>query len=133
MLFVNTDVHGNLEDFLRMEAIWRAEPDARWVILGDVVHAPDDEARREKPELYDYDDGSLAIVERILDLQGTGRVHFVLGNHDHAHVGGKPTRWKHSAPCQNAGSCAPSSSSSKCDSSKTTLPCPTTRQRPGHD
>lgn len=100
VLFVNTDVHGNLDDFLRMESIWRAEPDAHWVILGDVVHAPDDEARREKPELYDYDDGSLAIVERILHLQGTGRVHFVLGNHDHAHVGGKVTRKFHTDEVQ---------------------------------
>lgn len=89
-LLVSTDVHGNAEDFSRMEAHFRVEADAYWVILGDVVHAPDPGTRQRFPALYDYEDGSLWIVQRILALQEElpERVLFVLGNHDHGHVGG---------------------------------------------
>ena len=94
---MNTDVHGNLGDFAAMEAIFRSErerePDTHWVILGDVVHAPDDSARMSDAELYGYADGSMEIVDRILALEqeAAGHVHFVLGNHDHGHVGGPHT------------------------------------------
>lgn len=97
-LLVSTDVHGNHADFARVEAIFREErarePETHWVILGDVVHAPDPSARRNVPELYDYDDGSIAIVDGILALEREheGHVHFVLGNHDHGHVGGPHTQ-----------------------------------------
>lgn len=90
-LLVNTDVHGSGEDFERMVHHFEAEAaNTQWVILGDVVHAPDREAAERQPELYDYEDASAHIVERILQLQRQhpGRVHFVLGNHDWAHVGG---------------------------------------------
>ncbi len=101
VLLVNTDVHGNVEDFARLEEIFRAErtgePETHWVILGDVVHGPDDEARASEPELYDYADGSMEIVDRIRALceEAPGHVHFVLGNHDHGHVGGHHTRKFH--------------------------------------
>lgn len=88
---VSTDVHGNLEDFLALKQVFEAGgEDAHWVILGDVVHAPNDAARASQPDLYDYPDGSIRIVEEILALERArpGRVHFVLGNHDHGHVGG---------------------------------------------
>ena len=90
ILLVSTDVHGNAEDFAKLEDHFRAETDAYWTILGDVVHAPDPESRRRSPALYDYEDGSLWIVQRILTLQEEfpERVLFVLGNHDHGHVGG---------------------------------------------
>jgi len=95
---VNTDVHGNLEDFARLESLFREErakePETHWVILGDVVHGPDDEARKSEPELYDYPDGSMEIVDRIRALreEAPEHVHFVLGNHDHGHVGGHHTQ-----------------------------------------
>lgn len=95
---VNTDVHGNLEDFVRLETLFREErakePETHWVILGDVVHGPDPEARRSQPELYDYPDGSMEIVDRIRALreEAPAHVHFVLGNHDHGHVGGHHTQ-----------------------------------------
>jgi 3',5'-cyclic AMP phosphodiesterase CpdA len=98
VLLVSTDVHGNLEDFERLAAIFadeRArEPETHWVILGDVVHAPDRVAQESQPELYGYADGSARIVDRILALESAapGRVHFVLGNHDHGHVGGPHTQ-----------------------------------------
>lgn len=97
-LLVNTDVHGNLGDFAAMEAIFHAErerdPETHWVILGDVVHAPDDSARSSDAALYGYADGSMEIVDRILALEQRfpGHVHFVLGNHDHGHVGGPHTQ-----------------------------------------
>lgn len=101
VLLVNTDVHGNAEDFARLEAIFREErarePETHWVILGDVVHGPDDEARTSEPDLYDYADGSMEIVDRIHALreEAPEHVHFVLGNHDHGHVGGHHTKKFH--------------------------------------
>ena len=95
---MSTDLHGNLDDFRALEHTFAAlGPDAHWVILGDVVHAPDARSRRDDPALYDYDDGSLAIVDGILAQQraAPGRVHFVLGNHDHGHVGGPHPRKFH--------------------------------------
>jgi len=95
---VNTDVHGNLEDFVRLESLFREErarePETHWVILGDVVHGSDPEARKSQPELYDYADGSMEIVDRIRALreEAPDNVHFVLGNHDHGHVGGHHTQ-----------------------------------------
>jgi 3',5'-cyclic AMP phosphodiesterase CpdA len=100
-LIVNTDVHGNGEDFRAVRdhflAALARDPGAHWVILGDVVHAPDARARQEEPALYDYPDESGAIVREILALteRHPGHVHFVLGNHDYGHVGGLHTRKFH--------------------------------------
>lgn len=94
-LLINTDVHGNLGDFERLEAIFREMPDdTHWAILGDAVHGPSDAARARRPDLYDYEDQSFEIVRKIHELQQThgDRVHYVLGNHDWAHVGGPRTR-----------------------------------------
>lgn len=96
VLLVSTDVHGSRADFEQMVARYEASAaasDTHWVILGDIVHGPDELARARRPDLYDYDDESPAIARRILELQAArpGRVHFVLGNHDWAHVGGPTT------------------------------------------
>lgn len=95
---VNTDLHGNGGDFRRLEGIFRERVDehgraAHWVILGDVVHGPSAEARGHAAGLYDYADESAAIVARIVELcsEFPAQVHFVLGNHDYAHVGGMRT------------------------------------------
>jgi hypothetical protein len=95
---VSTDLHGNRDDFRALERAFAAlGPDAHWVIPGDVVHAPDAASRAAAPALYDYDDGSMAIVDGVLAQQraAPGRVHFVLGNHDHGHVGGPHPRKFH--------------------------------------
>lgn len=91
-LIVNTDLHGNLEDFEAMERRFRDHPGAHWLILGDVVHGPDEEGRRMNPALYDYEDRSGELVDRIAALRAAhpDRLHLVLGNHDHGHVGGPP-------------------------------------------
>lgn len=101
VLLISTDVHGNAGDFERLEAIFEdersSEPETHWVILGDVVHAPDASARKSSPDLYDFDDGSMRIVDRVLALEQehAGHVHFVLGNHDHGHAGGPHTHKFH--------------------------------------
>lgn len=96
-LLVSTDLHGNGQDFRVLEAAFREslarDPDTQWVLLGDVVHAPNPEAQAENPALYDFMDESAYIVRRIIDLRRElpGHVHYVLGNHDYAHVGGPVT------------------------------------------
>ncbi len=94
---VSTDLHGNWDDFASLRARFLAESatesETHWAILGDVVHGPSPKARVSRPDLYDYDDCSIEIVAAILELQreNPGRVHYVLGNHDHGHVGGRHT------------------------------------------
>jgi predicted phosphodiesterase len=94
VLIANTDIHGNLEDLRALRRIFEAEgPDAHWVILGDIVHGPDDRARQHHPELYGYEDASGRVALEIAEAmrEHPGRVHFVLGNHDHGHIGGPHT------------------------------------------
>lgn len=97
VLMVSTDLHGSWDDFAALRARFlaerAAEPATHWVILGDAVHGPSPEARARRPELYDYDDRSAEIVAGVLALrrEHPGRVHYVLGNHDHGHVGGRHT------------------------------------------
>jgi len=93
-LIASTDLHGNGEDFLalrdRFLALRAREPEAHWVLLGDLVHGPDAQAGIDRPELYLFEDQSWQIVDgvRALQRQHPGQVHLVLGNHDHGHVGG---------------------------------------------
>jgi hypothetical protein len=92
-LMISTDLHGNGEDYRRLRQHFLAsrqqDSDTCWVILGDAVHAPDETARQRRPNLYDYADESLTIVEGILELMAAFPQHvfYVLGNHDLGHVG----------------------------------------------
>lgn len=89
---VSTDLHGNLQDFERLVEIFLSlGSDARWVQLGDLVHGPDDSVRRRNEALYDFDDRSFGVVAGMDRMMRSGRVYFVLGNHDHGHVGGPHT------------------------------------------
>lgn len=94
---MSTDLHGNFADFERLRAIFREEhakdPGTHWAILGDLVHGPSEVAATAEPELYGYRDESWAIVRGVMELcrELPERVHFVLGNHDHGHVGGQHT------------------------------------------
>ena len=89
---MSTDLHGNGEDFRRLEDIFVREldrdPQAQWLILGDIVHGPDFKTAHEIPELYGYWDESAWIIQRILQLKSAypTQVHLVLGNHDYAHI-----------------------------------------------
>ncbi len=94
---VSTDLHGNLADFTalhaRFEAGLAAGEDLHWVLCGDLVHGPSESARRRRPELFDYEDASPTLVEAVLEARRRRpeRVHVILGNHDHGHVGGGHT------------------------------------------
>lgn len=96
-LLVSTDLHGNLDDLKALQGHFErlqgnAVP-AHWVLLGDLVHGPDDAARAARPELYGFPDDSPAVVELVAGLLAAwpGQVHLLLGNHDYGHAGGPPT------------------------------------------
>ncbi len=90
---VSPDLHGCFADYQRLKTLFleaRADAETHWVLLGDAVHGPSPEAAAMDPALYGYPDESWAIVEDLTGLMRAhpGRIHYVLGNHDHAHLGG---------------------------------------------
>jgi hypothetical protein len=94
-LLVATDLQGNVADFDRVATIFReaaAEPNgAVLVVTGDLVHGPELEARDWPEYLGTYYRGdSKTVLDRAKALADAypGRVHYLLGNHEHAHVGG---------------------------------------------
>ena len=95
-LLVATDLQGNLKDFLRLIEHFRsAGDDAHLVLTGDLVHGPDEVTARAWPEHLGtpYRDESPALIWAFIEEQtrAPGRVHCLLGNHDHAHLGGPVT------------------------------------------
>lgn len=94
VLLVCSDLHGNLRDFRRMVELFRAEEDAALLFLGDLVHGPS-VSEAEWAVLYEhladwYPDESAQLFRELDALMDEcpGRVSSLLGNHDHAHVGG---------------------------------------------
>lgn len=94
-LFVATDLQGNLRDFHAVEAVFETEAakndDAILVITGDLVHGPEIPQEMWPPHLgsfYHGDSPGVLAAARSLSDRYPGRVHFLLGNHEHAHVGG---------------------------------------------
>lgn len=95
-LLVATDLQGNLGDFERLLVHLKAAgPDAWLVLTGDLVHGPDEDTANYWPDHLGtpYRDESPRLVERFLEARAEhqGRVQCLLGNHDHAHVGGPAT------------------------------------------
>jgi hypothetical protein len=95
-LLVATDLQGNLRDCERMLALFDGAGDqALLVFTGDLVHGPDDPTVAHWPEHLGtpYRDESPAVVDafRAAQARAPGRVFCLLGNHDHAHVGGPAT------------------------------------------
>lgn len=103
-LLVSSDLHGNLRDFLRILARFeRMDDDAHLLFLGDLVHGPylppaswpstwnqtGTPPLRGRP----YRDESPALISALALAQERhpGRVHALLGNHEHAHIGGPRT------------------------------------------
>lgn len=94
-LFVATDMQGNVADFDRMAGIFEeaaGEPEgAVLVVTGDLVHGPELNEADWPDYLGSYYRGdSKTVLEhaRALADRHPGRVHYLLGNHEHAHVGG---------------------------------------------
>lgn len=94
-LLFATDFHGQLLDFQRLAARFSARrargEDIYLLFAGDFVHGPRPGQRRgpwlqhdRSPELLD----ALAALLRA----HPGRVHSLLGNHEHAHLGGVHTQ-----------------------------------------
>jgi hypothetical protein len=89
---VSTDLHGNWRDFLTLRVIYeqaRGTGEAHWVLLGDLVHGPNEAAGQQEPELYNYPDESPRLIDALCELRSMhpNHVHFVLGNHDAGHAG----------------------------------------------
>lgn len=93
-LIFATDFHGQLADFQRLAARFTARrargEDLYLLFAGDFVHGP----RPAQPGRWLVDDESPALLDALQVLLDAhpGRVHSLLGNHEHAHLGGMPTR-----------------------------------------
>jgi len=97
-LLVCTDLHGNACDFLRMEQLFVGARErfgeVYLLFTGDLIHGPSYQRQNWPDYLGDfYEDRSAEIVEHFIRLQQTypARVHGLLGNHEHSHVGGPHT------------------------------------------
>jgi hypothetical protein len=94
-LIVATDLQGNLPDFERVAEIFeeaaRGRDGAVLVVTGDLVHGPE-LPRAHWPEYLGtyFRADSATVLQRAEDLseRHPGRVHYLLGNHEHAHIGG---------------------------------------------
>jgi hypothetical protein len=94
-LIVATDLQGNVGDFETIERIFEARQaeagDVVLVVTGDLVHGPEISSTDWPPHLGTYyhgDSSTLLRKAQALAARHPGRVHYLLGNHEHAHVGG---------------------------------------------
>jgi len=94
-LLVATDMQGHLGDFRRMVQIFeehrRSEPETYLVFTGDLVHGPELDPEEWPEHLGSYYMGeSVGVLIEAAELQRRhpGKVHYLLGNHEHAHIGG---------------------------------------------
>ncbi len=97
-LLVATDLQGCLRDFERVAALFIESQhhtgDAHLLLTGDLIHGPHlDES--DWPDFLGeyYRDASMQVVDGFAALRERfpGRVHALMGNHEHAHVGGPHT------------------------------------------
>lgn len=96
VLLVATDLQGNWSDYCAMKAHYAEEEAAgrRPVLLfcGDMVHGPS--PRLNEPGAWPpylgtaYTDESAAILRDFMTFSKTARAFSLLGNHEHAHIGG---------------------------------------------
>jgi hypothetical protein len=98
-LLVATDLQGCLRDFDRIADLFRAavieqDGDAHLLFTGDLIHGPHLEPE-EWPDFLGeyYRDDSPAVMDGFVALRERfpGHVHAIMGNHEHAHVGGPHT------------------------------------------
>lgn len=98
-LIVATDLQGCLRDYYRVVEVFQAarsiyKGDAHLLFTGDLIHGPHLD-RDQWPDFLGefYRDASAEVMEEFMGLSQRypGRVHALLGNHEHAHVGGPHT------------------------------------------
>ncbi len=94
-LIVATDLQGNLADFEHLEAIFEgaaAEPAGACLVLtGDLIHGPEIPESNWPDYLGSYfraDSAGVLDRAEALSARHPGRVFYLLGNHEHAHIGG---------------------------------------------
>jgi len=98
-LLVCTDLQGCMRDYHRMvdlfeQALIEHEGDAHIIFTGDLIHGPHIELEDWPDFLGEYyrdQSGELMIAYAGLAAQYPGRVHALLGNHEHGHIGGPHT------------------------------------------
>lgn len=97
-LIVCTDLQGCLRDFARISEIFLDElertGDAHILFTGDLIHGPHI-AEEEWPDFLGeyYRDASGEVITAYAELaeEHPGRVHALVGNHEHGHMGGPHT------------------------------------------
>lgn len=97
-LLVATDLHGHLGDFRAIVARFlacadNAQAPPRLVICGDLVHGPAIKPANWPDHLGTfYRDQTPDLLDEARRLQERfpEQVHYLLGNHEHAHLGGPP-------------------------------------------
>lgn len=98
-LLVCTDLQGCMRDFDRFveifeQALIEYEGDAHAIFTGDLIHGPHIEPEDWPDFLGEYyrdASGEVMIAYAGLAAQYPGRVHALLGNHEHGHIGGPHT------------------------------------------
>ncbi|HEU0032478.1 MAG TPA: metallophosphoesterase [Kofleriaceae bacterium] len=98
-LLVCTDLQGCMRDFNRMvdlfeQALLTYQGDAHILFTGDLIHGPHIDPEDWPDFLGEYyrdASGDVMIAYAGLAAQYPGRVHALLGNHEHGHIGGPHT------------------------------------------
>jgi hypothetical protein len=98
-LLVCTDLQGCMRDYNRMveifeQALIQYQGDAHLIFTGDLIHGPHIEPEDWPDFLGEYyrdASGEVMIAFAGLAAQYPGRVHALLGNHEHGHIGGPHT------------------------------------------
>jgi len=98
-LLVCTDLQGCMRDFNRMvevfeQALLKYQGDAHLIFTGDLIHGPHIDPEDWPDFLGEYyrdASGEVMIAYAGLAAQYPGRVHALLGNHEHGHIGGPHT------------------------------------------
>ncbi|HEY0194951.1 MAG TPA: metallophosphoesterase [Kofleriaceae bacterium] len=98
-LLVCTDLQGCLRDFHRVVQLFEKmllehQGDAHVLFTGDLIHGPHIDPEDWPDFLGEYyrdASGEVMMAYAALPAQYPGRVHALLGNHEHGHVGGPHT------------------------------------------
>ncbi len=98
-LIVCTDLQGCLRDYRRIVEVFHQateayDGDAHLLFTGDLIHGPH-LAHEDWPDFLGeyYRDASGDVVEAVAELlaRNPGRIHALVGNHEHGHIGGPHT------------------------------------------